>query len=225
MKSDFGLSTNVKCVFFDMDGTLTEIKSPWEKIFSDNDLWDNKASILLEKYLSGEYDYIEFCKRDLSLWNKNGLKLKDIQKSLDTISIRKEGINALKNLSKAGIKCIIISTGFFYTARKIASLAKLDFEEGLNNLSSNVLSVFANDVVELKNKLKLILNVNGDYGHKKGKGSIIKKCLKKLKISSLQSLSIGDSLVSDKEMFEQTVDYVFVREESDIKEIIKKAVL
>jgi phosphoserine phosphatase len=215
-------SVTINCVFFDMDGTLTDVKSPWEKVFADNNLWHNNASILLDKYLAGEYDYEEFCKRDLLLWNNNKIKLKDIHKSLGSIPIRQDAINVLKYLTKNKVKCIIISTGFYYTAKKIASLAELNIEKGIYNVSADVLSVFANDIIEINDELILGLDVNGDYGHSKGKGAKIKECLKKLKISPMRCLSIGDSLVSDREMFELTADYVYVEKESDINNIIKK---
>lgn len=208
--------TNIRCVFFDMDGTLTHIKSPWQKIFEDYNIWQNGGDKLLAGYMNKEYDYKTFCEKDIKLWMENGITHEKMEKSLSEIPLNEYAIQTLKCLAQKDIKCIIISTGFYHTAKRLAEAAGLTFEQGFSNHSAGVLSVFANDVFEEKQWLKLKLDVHGDDSHKNGKGEIMKKCLKQLKIGPVRSLAVGDSLISDKEMFELAGDSLYIAEPRDI---------
>ena len=44
----------IDCVFFDMDGTLTDIKSPWQRVFEHLNIWEEKGKGYLYGWLKGE---------------------------------------------------------------------------------------------------------------------------------------------------------------------------
>ncbi len=214
--------SDIKCVFFDMDGTLTEVKSPWQKVFEDFGLWKDKGEIFLQDFLDNKFGYEEFCVRDIKCWMDAGLTKQKIENSLNEIGINELAVQVIKELAGSGVKCIIISTGFYSTAERISGLCGLKFEKGLADLSANTLSVFANEIVEKNNLLKPVLDVYSETGHKKSKGAIVKKCLAKLKTGPIRSLSIGDSLSSDLELFEITGDFVYVNHARDILKLLEK---
>ncbi len=214
---------NIRCVFFDMDGTITFTKSPWQRIFEDNGIWHGKGDVFLQEYLDGQYDYAEFCRRDIALWQETGINTEMINASLNAIKISEYAVKTIKKLAGSGIKCVVISTGFYSTAKRIADLCGLKFEKGLKNLSSDCLSVFANHVFDKNGKLSSEIDVYADERHKQSKGEIVKKCLNKLKISPVRCLSVGDSLHSDKALFEITGDFVYVKKADDVLKLITKA--
>jgi phosphoserine phosphatase len=213
---------DIKCIFFDMDGTLTDIKSPWQMVFETLGIWEREGAGLLAGWLRGEYDYCEFCKKDTDAWSAKGLTEEMFLKILGNINIYKEAWEVLQYLSGKGIKCIIISTGFYKTAEEIAKRCNMGFEKGLNNFSADVLSVFANDIVFKDNQINALTDVNADNGKQGSKGNILKSCLKKLKTGNIRCLSAGDSRQSDKELFDLTADFVFIEKASDLKKIIGK---
>lgn len=212
----------IKCVIFDMDGTLTNVKSPWQKVFEDNGIWLGEGENYLQEYLDKKFNYKIFCEKDIALWHSKSINREIIENSLNGIDINPYAVEVIKELAAKGIKCIIISTGFYYTAEKIVKAAGLKYEEGLKDLSSNTVSVFANDVLDGRDKLKLRIDVWGDEGHKKGKGEILKKSLKKLKIGPVRSLAVGDSYTSDKELFDIAGDFVYIEKEKDILKVLDK---
>ncbi|MBE3122801.1 MAG: hypothetical protein IMZ58_11440 [Thermoplasmata archaeon] len=59
----------IKLVFFDMDGVLLDTVSSWRYIHEHFGT-TNERSIM--PYLRGDIDYLEFMRRDVSLWKKNG---------------------------------------------------------------------------------------------------------------------------------------------------------
>ena len=60
---------NLKLVFFDMDGVLLDTVSSWRYIHEYFGT-TNERSIM--PYLRGDIDYLEFIRRDVSLWKIDG---------------------------------------------------------------------------------------------------------------------------------------------------------
>jgi len=81
---------NLKLVFFDMDGVLLDTVSSWRYVHEYFGT-TNERSIM--PYLRGDIDYLEFIRRDVSLWKTNGklVKKTTIQKILYSIPFIKGG--------------------------------------------------------------------------------------------------------------------------------------
>ena len=57
----------ISSVIFDLDGTLTNIPSPWRYVHERLGLWQDTACGYLDEWLSGKISYEEFCRRDTNL--------------------------------------------------------------------------------------------------------------------------------------------------------------
>ena len=51
----------ISSVIFDLDGTLTNIPSPWRYVHERLGLWQDTACGYLDEWLSGKISYEEFC--------------------------------------------------------------------------------------------------------------------------------------------------------------------
>src|SRR2546428_12745420 len=59
----------ISSVIFDLDGTLTNIPSPWRYVHERLGLWQDTACGYLDEWLSGKISYEEFCRRGKNLWD------------------------------------------------------------------------------------------------------------------------------------------------------------
>jgi phosphoserine phosphatase len=117
---------NIKLVFFDMDGVLLDTVSSWRYIHEHFGT-TNKRSII--PYLQGDIDYLEFIRRDVSLWKTNGesVKLTTIQNILYSIPFIKGVNECISYLKKHKIKTAIVSAGLDILAEKVAKDMKIDY--------------------------------------------------------------------------------------------------
>jgi phosphoserine phosphatase len=55
------MATNgLKLIAFDMDGTITEVRSSWEYLHRRPGIWNRQAEKYQERFLAGEISYEEF---------------------------------------------------------------------------------------------------------------------------------------------------------------------
>jgi phosphoserine phosphatase len=123
----------LKLVFFDMDGVLLDTVSSWKSIHEHFGT-TNQRSIM--PYLRGDIDYLEFIRRDVSLWKTNGkavskATIEKILYSIPYISGVKECFSYLKTHD---IQTAIVSAGLDILAEKVAADIGIDY-------------VFANEVL------------------------------------------------------------------------------
>jgi phosphoserine phosphatase len=109
----------IRLVFFDMDGVLLDTVSSW-KYVHEHFGTTNERSIL--SYLRGDIDYLEFIRRDVSLWKQNGQHvtkqtLLDIMNAIPFIDGAKECISYLK---KHQIQTAIVTAGMTLLADRVA---------------------------------------------------------------------------------------------------------
>lgn len=175
----------IKLVFFDMDGVLADTISSWKKI---HDYFGTSNEKSVDNYLKGKIDDLEFIKRDILLWKKNGnITTKDtIQNILFDTPIMKGAEECITFLRKNKIKTAIISAGLDILADKLAEDLGIDY-------------VYANGVKQdERGRLtgEGILQVELT-----GKDKNVQKLAKKLKIPLKNCAAIGNSCF-DIPMFE-----------------------
>ena len=109
-----------------MDGVLLDTVSSWRYIH-DHLRTTNKRSII--PYLQGDIDYLEFIRRDVSLWKTNGesIKLTTIQNILYSIPFIKGVNECISYLKQHEIKTAIVSAGLDILAEKVAKDVKIDY--------------------------------------------------------------------------------------------------
>jgi phosphoserine phosphatase len=125
-------TTEISLVFFDMDGVLLDTVSSWRYIHEHFGT-TNERSIM--PYLRGDIDYLEFIRRDVSLWKKNGqhVKKETIQNILNTIPFIKGAKECLSFLNEHRIHTAIVSAGLDLLANRVANDLGIEY-------------VFANEV-------------------------------------------------------------------------------
>ncbi len=117
---------NLKLVFFDMDGVLLDTVSSWRYIHEYFGT-TNERSIM--PYLRGEIDYLEFIRRDVSLWKTNGKAVKKttIEKILYSIPTIKGVKDCISFLKKHEVQTAIVSAGLDILAEKVATDVGIDY--------------------------------------------------------------------------------------------------
>jgi phosphoserine phosphatase len=116
----------IKLVLFDMDGVLTDIMSSWKYI---HDYFGTCNDQSVDDYLKGKIDDLEFIRRDVSLWQKNGrLVTRDtLVKILSDIPIMKGAEKCMIFLKKHNIKTAIVSAGLDILAERVANDLDIDY--------------------------------------------------------------------------------------------------
>ncbi len=113
-------------VFFDMDGVLLDTVSSWRYVHEYFGT-TNERSIM--PYLRGDIDYLEFIRRDVSLWKTNGTAVSKatIEKILYSIPLI-NGVNeCITFLKEHEVQTAIVSAGLDILAEKVARDLGIDY--------------------------------------------------------------------------------------------------
>jgi len=106
----------IKLAVFDVDGTLTKIRSIWEYLHRRLGIWETEGLPNLDAYLSGGIDYYEFARRDAQGYK--GYTSEHFDNLIERIPHR-EGIEDCFNfLRSKGIKIALLSTGLDLLLKK-----------------------------------------------------------------------------------------------------------
>jgi len=115
-----------------MDGVLLDTTSSWRYIHEHFGT-TNERSIM--PYLRGDIDYLEFIRRDVSLWKTDGnaVSKATIEKILYSIPFIKGAEKCISFLKEHKVQTAIVSAGLDILAKKVAADIGIDY-------------VFANEV-------------------------------------------------------------------------------
>jgi phosphoserine phosphatase len=189
----------ISAVIFDLDGTLTMTASPWRHIHERLGLWETLACTHLERWLSKQISYEEFCRLDANLWN--GRSIGEIHSFLDEIEINRHVPQVIQRLVDSAIPSIIISSGFHYIASKIQQ-----------RWSWQPLLIYANELTEGP---EVQINVSGDWGNPLSKRSLAEEALKLVGSTFTRTLVVSDT-THDLEQLCDCAHKLHIREEDDL---------
>ncbi len=177
-------------VFFDLDGTLTDVHSPWQYIHERLGLWTGLGEIHLAEWRAGLIDYKTWFDLDVEMWR--GFDRSALLGILDSIGFRPGVKTLLRGLKSASIPAVIISSGFTHVARRLETSASFRFAE-----------IHANEMVfgPSGKLLGVRLGVSGEKDGARSKSAILRGTCARLGIDPAESLAVGDS-ASDTPMFQ-----------------------
>ena len=180
-----GKASNVELVFFDMDGVLTDTISSWKHI---HDYFGTSNERSVDEYLRGNIDDLEFIKRDVALWKKNGRFTSKyvLQDILNEIHLMNGAKQCILFLNTKKVKTAIVSAGLDILAEKIAK------ELGINYIFANGVKTDKNGTLTGEGTLKVQLMY---------KDKNVRNLAKKLNIPLEKCAAIGNSCF-DVPMFE-----------------------
>ena len=102
-----------------MDGVLVRTRSSWTSVHK---VFKVDERTTFERYLRGEFDYLEFLRRDIGFWGH--VHVNRIRKILDQVPIMPGAEDTFRILHKNGYVTAIISSGINILAEKLKKKAK-----------------------------------------------------------------------------------------------------
>jgi phosphoserine phosphatase len=115
----------LKAVIFDLDGTLTPVRSVWQYIHEELGTWDSHGYPSLQAFLAGEIDYLEFAQRDAAAWA--GISRRHIEELVARIPLRPGAHETVCALRRLGCRVAILSSGLDILAERVRRLCGCDF--------------------------------------------------------------------------------------------------
>lgn len=112
-----------KVAFIDVDGTLTDDKSAWEKVHLRFDLED-EMNRNVKRFFAGEIDYNSWAAEDVGMWK--GRSYHDYKDALKDPILQNGAIEGVHLLKEAGFEIILVSGGLDEMVRHVASSVKAD---------------------------------------------------------------------------------------------------
>jgi len=176
----------LKLAAFDMDGTLTDVRSSWEYLHQRLGIWDGQAALYQERFLAGEISYEEFCRLDAAMWK--GMTLERVTSILNEITVRKSAGELIKTVTDMGARPTLLSTGLNILANRLAEKMNFSFH-------------LANELVHRRGILtgEIVVHIS-THPPGKTKGTLIKDLMNQTKASREETVAIGDS-AGDMDMF------------------------
>jgi phosphoserine phosphatase len=174
----------VRIVFFDCDGTLTEVKSSWQYLHERFNLWDENADEYQRLFREGVIGYEEFCRRDAALWK--GRTIDEIESVIGEIKYHDGVRETIQELTERGIMTVILSTGLSFLIDRVKRELAITF-------------AVANELMVCDGILTGGVNIYVGHGHK---GEWVRRILSEQGFAREEAAAVGDG-AGDKEMFEE----------------------
>jgi phosphoserine phosphatase len=174
-----------RALLFDLDGTLTPVRSVWQHIHEVLGLWEDEARRHQEEFLAGRIGYEEFCARDAAHWK--GRSEAELRAIADRIPYRPGVREALQSARAAGALVGVVSTGLTLLADRVHAELGLDFS-------------VANRLLARDGVLTGGVEVNVEHARK---GDAVDRFCRRFGVSPREVVSVGDS-EGDISMFDRT---------------------
>ncbi|MFZ5899017.1 MAG: HAD family hydrolase [Bacillota bacterium] len=110
----------LKAVIFDLDGTLTPVRSVWQYIHERLGTWESQGLRSLNAFLAGKITYKEFAERDVDAWR--GTPYTTIESIVNEIPLRNGAKEVARTLRAVGIEMAILSSGLDVLVRRVAGI-------------------------------------------------------------------------------------------------------
>lgn len=174
-------------VCFDMDGTLTKVRSSWCWVHQCYEV-DNEPSY--QAFVNGEIDEPEFMRRDIALWTakKPDTCLNDIARTLRDMPLIDGIQETIACLSDCGIRSVIISGGINLAADMLTR------EFGFDDYIADELCAYDDGRLTGEGKMNVDL---------RDKGVNVRKFIEKYGTTAERTVSIGNSF-TDIPMFKSS---------------------
>ncbi len=121
-------SRRPRIVVFDMDGVLVDIKSSWQYLHERFGVAD-EASRIMEMFVQGKIDYLEWMRLDTSLWIKASggrLHRNTLMKMFEEVEVNPEAVQVVRRLRRLGLRIGILSGGIDLLAMRVARIIGAD---------------------------------------------------------------------------------------------------
>lgn len=174
-------------VCFDMDGTLTDVRSSWKWI---HDCLGVDPEANYQAYLKGEIDEAEFMRRDIALWHqvKPDICIADLVHLFQSMPLV-EGIQeTVAALEDAGMHCVIVSGGIDLAAEMLTN------EFGFEDFAADYLCT---------NPDGTLTGEGGKHVDLRDKGIWVRKFQEKYSVTKERTVSVGNSF-TDISMFDNS---------------------
>ena len=176
----------LKLAAFDMDGTLTSVRSSWEYLHQRLGIWEGQAAKYQDRFLAGEISYEEFCKLDAAMWK--GMALEQVAAILEEIPVHKSAGELITVITEMGARPALISTGLKILADRLAGKMNFNFH-------------LANELIHRQGIMtgEIVVHVS-THPPGKTKGALIRDLMDQAGASRRVTVAIGDS-AGDMDMF------------------------
>ena len=174
-----------RAVLFDLDGTLTPVRSVWQHIHERLGLWDAEAHRHQEAFERGEISYEEFCARDAAHWK--GMPEAELRAITDKIPYRPGVRECVDLLKEAGLVVGVVSTGLTLLLERL-------------NRELDLAYAIANRLVARNGVLTGEVKVNVEHGRK---GEAVDLFCSQFGVDYREVITVGDS-DGDISMFEHS---------------------
>lgn len=174
-----------RALLFDLDGTLTPVRSVWQHLHERLGLWDDAAVRHQEAFLRGALSYEEFCRRDAAHWK--GMAVTRLRGFADRIPYRRGARRAIAAARRRGAVVGVISTGLTLLADRAHRELDLDWS-------------VANHLAVRAGRIAGSVAVRVRHGEK---DAAVERFCRRFRIDPGEVISIGDS-DGDISMFART---------------------
>lgn len=174
-----------RAVLFDLDGTLTPVRSVWQFIHEKLGLWDAGAHRHQLAFERGDISYEEFCARDAAHWK--GMSEGDLRAITEAIPYRPGVRECVDLLKEAGLVVGVISTGLTLLVERV-------------NRDLGPAYAIANRLVTKNGVLTGEVKVNVEHGRK---GEAVDLFCGQFGVDYREVITVGDS-EGDISMFEHS---------------------